>query len=378
MKDRPIYNLRTLYYLLTQKSVRLLLQKITAETSVVLADVSKWQAEIDFTKMKSGGLAGVICKCGQADYPDPKFGTNWLRARGVLPRGTYWYFDSRVSPQKQAQLWADLIRADPGELPHFADFEENYGGPYGGSRNFRIFLEEFKRLSGLPDDRIAIYTGYYYWIGTVPVAEMDWFGRFDLWLPWYTTNPANVRIPRPWTQAKLLFWQFTDSGDGIRFGVSSRELDLNYFVNGNQSAYITRFNISIGDTPMEEYFIVTSTDVTKYRSLRAGPSVTAAYIGQLPAGAGSVAKARVDDVFTHTETTSTAMAGDRWVHVFEINGAPVDGWMAEIHLGVRYVYLEHVPGPGSDPEPSPLPVLQITVDGGELYETKTIDLNPLP
>ena len=129
---------------------------------------------------------------------------------------------------------------------------------------------------------------------------------------------------------------------------------------------------------MEEYFKVTSTDITKYRSLRSAPNIGGAYIGQLPAGAGNEAKARVDDVFTHAETTSTAMAGDRWVHVFEINGAPVDGWMAEIHLGIRYVNLEHVPAPGPDPEPSPLPVLQITIDGGELYETKTIDLNPLP
>lgn len=216
---------------------------------VLLLDVSKWQGVIDFLKMKAAGVHGVIIKCGQGVLQDPKFTNNWSKAKlAGIPRGSYWFYDSRVDPRVQAGLWWDWIKSDRGGLMYFADYEENYFGPWRGHKYFKIFLQEFQRLSGFPSSKIGIYTGYYYWIANSPttLAELNWFSQFDLWLAWYTTNPANVIIPKPWT--KLILWQYGTVGpdgtpNGEKYGAESIEIDENNF-NGDEQAYKERFSLS--------------------------------------------------------------------------------------------------------------------------------------
>jgi GH25 family lysozyme M1 (1,4-beta-N-acetylmuramidase) len=218
---------------------------ISYANDLLITDTSKWDAAIDYIKMLFAGAGGTILKCGQGSALDPWFKANWALAKFAnIKRGTYWFYDSRVDPWKQAKLWADAIASDTGELPHFADYEEKYGGMYAGINNFTIFLQEFQRLSGLPVERIGIYTGYYYWVehgGTD-----SFFRRFWLWLAWYG-SAGQVIIPKPWTIFELLLWQFTDHADGRAFGVSANELDLSYFVKGRE-VYKSMF----GDIPDTE------------------------------------------------------------------------------------------------------------------------------
>jgi hypothetical protein len=49
-----------------------------------------------------------------------------------------------------------------------------------------------------------------------------------------------------------------------------------------------------------------------------------------------------------TDGSYTAKAGDRWLHVFEANGSPIDGWVAEIHMGVRYLNVEEIGEPDGE------------------------------
>jgi GH25 family lysozyme M1 (1,4-beta-N-acetylmuramidase) len=365
MKDKPIYNLRTLWYLLSQSSKRLRVSEpvIYSQTSVLLADVSRWEGDIDFALMKARGITAVIIKCGQAYYPDPKFGTYWLAARAAgLPRGSYWFYDSRETPQKQAQLWADLIRSDPGEVMHFADFEEYYGGSYAGWQNFKVFLAEFQRLSGLPDSKIGIYTGYYYWIGKVPASEMPWFSKFRLWLASY--NPAsNVLIPQPWSNATTVLWQYTDHGDGVYFGCASAELDLNYYVNGDLAHFESAFGLIESESENGG-----NTTMDTWRVNVAGLNIRS--------GAGSgygtlgTALGKDDLVFGSLDFAT------QWVHFNAIQrvGQPaqsLDGWCAAYPASAS-PYLVKV-----TPSAPTLPVLTISIDGGDLYESKAVDLNPL-
>lgn len=382
MKNKPIYNLRTILYLLSHSDSRLVLPKnISFRDTVKIPDCSFWQDLIDFLKMKSAGAAGVILRAGQAYYPDKKFATNWMGARSDgLPRGSYWFYDSRETPEKQARVWADLIRADPGELPHFADFEESYGGPYGGWQNFKKFLIEFQRLSGLPDDCIGVYTAYYYWIGKVPAAEMDWFGKYLLWLAWYA-DASVVKIPRPWTQSTLLFWQFTSSGPGYELGVSSAEIDLSYYVNGDLEDFQNRFSLKPLPPPESDmpYLKISSTDINTGRILRMDHVVTSTRIGSMPGNGSALAYA--NDVYTHpvdiiSGASRIAAKGDRWVHIYEIDGEAVNGWMAEVHLGTRLLNVETI-NPAPDPSPTPLPVLHVKITGMPGYPDLDVDWNPL-
>lgn len=219
-------------------------QTIMIQSSVKLTDVSFWQSEIDFVKMKSAGIKGTIIRAGQNNWLDSRFAENWSKAKAAgLPRGSYWFYDSRNSPKSQAELWWSLIKNDKGELFHVADFEENYGGGFGTKAHFREFIVEFQKLSGLPNKRIGIYTGYYWWgsrIGNDP-----WFSQYPLWLAWYSAM-ENVKVPAPWTE--LALWQYSDRGDGKAHGVSSESIDLNWW-RGNEADFNNYFGLNETQPP---------------------------------------------------------------------------------------------------------------------------------
>ena len=121
-------------------------------TNVIGPDVSFYQDDpetpqgIDFVKMrKSAGY--VIIRAGQNSWVDSEFKISWRQAKlAGLPRGSYWFYDSRTEPKKQAELWVQQFGGDFGELPLFADFEESYMGPYRGWKNWYTFLERLKQL----------------------------------------------------------------------------------------------------------------------------------------------------------------------------------------------------------------------------------------
>jgi len=224
--------------------------------NVIGPDVSFYQDDpetpqgIDFVKMRAS--AGyVIIRAGQNSWVDSDFKVNWREAKlAGLPRGSYWFYDSRTEPKKQAELWVQQFGGDFGELPLFADFEEAYGGAYKGWRNWYTFLERLKTLVG--GHEIAIYTAYYYWRDNAPNAttqttNLNYFKQYPLWIANYsTTEPL---VPLPWKKGEWLFWQYTEVGDGKLYGVESKGIDLNYF-NGDLAAFRARFNLS--DTPIPD------------------------------------------------------------------------------------------------------------------------------
>jgi hypothetical protein len=237
----------SLWHLLRGATRFSLAQGIAVLRIVLLLDVSKWQGTINFVTMVLAGAMGVIIKCGQGAAQDLRFEENWRKAKlAGMPRGSYWFYDSRVDPKQQAANWWNWIKTDPGELIHFADYEEAYGGTWSGWRSFKIFLEEFMRLSGLPPWKIGIYTGYYYWIANSPImsADLNWFSQFPLWLAWYTDDPTQVLIPKPWTS--LLLWQFGTPVEGEKYGAESLEIDENWFT-GDEQTYRNYFKLD-GET----------------------------------------------------------------------------------------------------------------------------------
>ncbi|MBT3337200.1 MAG: SH3 domain-containing protein [Anaerolineae bacterium] len=290
-------------------------------------DVSFYQDDnetpegIDFTKMKARSDF-VIIRAGQNQWIDPDFMTNWVAAKEAgLPRGSYWYYDSRIEPQRQAELWRDALGDDRGELPLFADFEENYGGPYGGWRKWYAFLEYLKDV--MPEKEIVVYTGYYYWKENAPSADthassLEYFHQYPLWIANYGVNKPNV--PAPWGENEWILWQYTEHGDGPGYGVESLGIDLNYF-NGDSVAFRERFNISDAPPPVAVKYTV---DL----SLREGPGTDFNALGTL----------------AHDEIVTKLAQNDvgSWFKVQREDGEI--GWTATTHL-----VMEDTPIPGPEP-----------------------------
>jgi lysozyme len=357
---------------------------IVIQTLVQLADVSFWQGVIDFIKMKASGLAGVIIRAGQNTWEDTKFKINWALAKAAgLARGSYFFYDSRVDPSRQAELWWNLIKGDTGELVHVADFEENYGGAFGKVEHFKAFLQRFQELSGLPNDRIAIYTGFYWWIERV--GPDSWFARYQLWLASYGSMSA-ARIPVPWSAINLHFWQYTASGDGPGHGVSSQEIDLNWYCC-DLVAYNKRFPLATGEIPppqgepMTDYlFSITPTEANGCKVRPEPDTGNSAFTIALPFGKlayGNERKTIAEDRFENGVQVNRA--GDIWLKVEEVNGVKLSepGYIAEIHLGRRWATIAQInQPPPTEPQPDELVITQTFASPGYVSQTVTTILKP--
>ena len=221
---------------------------------IIGPDVSFYQddpntpPEINFERMNQSADF-VIIRAGQNLWVDSDFKNNWRRAKEAgLPRGSYWFYDSRADPKQQAELWFNLLSGDLGELPLFLDLEEDYRGPFTGWQHWKTFLDRLKALVGSKD--VGIYTAYYYWNNSAPFSQpsdLEYFHRYPLWIANY--GVSEPLVPKPWGANEWLFWQFTASGDGPAYGAESLEIDLDYF-NGDAQAFAQRFNVPVPGDPV--------------------------------------------------------------------------------------------------------------------------------
>lgn len=281
--------------------------------NIIGTDVSFYQDDpqtpegINFVKMRANAEY-VIIRAGQNLWTDRDFKVNWREAKlAGLPRGSYWFFDSRADPKNQAELWAAQFNGDFGELPLFADFEESYGGPFKGWRNWKVFLESIKQL--IPGKEIGIYTAYYYWnTNTVSAgasaADLAYFKQYPLWVANY--GVSTPLMPKPWTD--WTFWQFTERGDGKLYGVESGNIDLNYF-NGDLDAFRARFGLKppVEPDPITKLYRVTATSLV----VRKGPGITYEQIG------GVFLNDVVEEVDANSDRT--------WLRIRKSDGS-VTGW----------------------------------------------------
>lgn len=220
-------------------------------TNVIVPDVSFWEDRndtpqgVDFSKMRSQA-SGTIIRAGQGSWNDEDFIVNWKAAKGILPRGAYWFYDSRYAPLAQAARFVGLLKDNLPEMEVWLDYEETYNGPFKGWKNFAVFVAEVQRL--LPICKIGIYTAYYYWLANSPnpvteKASLEWFNQFPLWLAWYTSSPEIVKIPKPWTS--MLYWQYSAKNSlGTSYGVESAEIDLSYF-QGSLDDFKLRYKLDV-------------------------------------------------------------------------------------------------------------------------------------
>jgi len=205
-------------------------------------DISVWQDDnstaqmMDFAKAKAAGARFAFIKTSERMAADPDFMMNWKNAKAAgLPRGGYHFLRWDISGLYQARVFCALLKDDPGELPPVADFEAPIkDGKYPSNALLWQFLEEVENLLGR---KPMIYTSPGYWSSYGKIKDTSRFdakwGYFPLWIAHYT-KADKPTVPPPWTA--WAFWQYTSTGDGLRYGAESKGLDLNWF-NGDQAEF---------------------------------------------------------------------------------------------------------------------------------------------
>ena len=94
-------------------------------------DISHWNGDIDFDKVKASGIEFVIIKAGGSDrgfYKDPKFEANYKKAKAAgLFVGAYYFVGKKfygiLSGASDARRFIDMLKGMQFEYPVFLDVE---------------------------------------------------------------------------------------------------------------------------------------------------------------------------------------------------------------------------------------------------------------
>ena len=199
-------------------------------------DISFWQGIVNFVKMKLAGAAFVIIRAGSCNsvtgalYWDYCVATNAEGAEEAdLPKGFYWYYREFgiEHAKKQARFFWDAIREWTIEEGLFCDVEV-YNAQL---KNVVAFMDELKRVSCLPDEKLGIYSRALLWNSLA--GDNSPFKRFLCWVaryhatvdhPWNSWPAGHMQ---PWDEYDYWQWSADGNNRGAEFGVDSDDIDLN-------------------------------------------------------------------------------------------------------------------------------------------------------
>ncbi|MDR6818052.1 lysozyme [Neorhizobium sp. 2083] len=186
-------------------------------------DVSRWQGDIDWPKLRTQGANFAYIKATDGgDHLDPMFKTNWRRAKEAgIKRGAYHFFYWCRTAGEQADWFIRNVPRDPDALPPVIDVEwngeSNCKAKLSRARvleKMQVFMDKLERFYG---QRPIIYTAPDFYEDNLSGELLN----YPFWLRAVAQHPSKVYPGRKW-----LFWQY--SGSGLSHGVEGK-IDLNVF-----------------------------------------------------------------------------------------------------------------------------------------------------
>jgi len=194
-------------------------------------DVSKWQGDIDWNRVRKAGVDFVFMKATEGgDHTDARFESYWRGARAAgIPHAPYhFYYFCRPAREQAAWFIANVPR-ESVQLPPVLDVEWNHASKTCTTRpdpeKVRIEMKVWMDIVGRHyGKRPIIYT---------PVdfhrENLDGhFQGYQFWLRSVAAHPQDIYPNHPWT-----FWQYT--GTGMMPGIKG-DTDINAFA-GSKSQW---------------------------------------------------------------------------------------------------------------------------------------------
>ena len=190
---------------------------------ITCVDISEFQQNIDFNKMKNDGIKAVIIRAGygrETSQKDTMFESHYRNAKEAgLKIGAYWYSyaDSVDDAEKEAKACLECVENKYFDMPIYYDLEDHSIVKLGKTRLTAI-AERFCETIKKSNYRAGVY------------ANLNWFNnyldydklnkRYSIWLAQYNdVNELNCDI-----------WQNSSSG---RVSGYDGRLDTNVIFNDN-------------------------------------------------------------------------------------------------------------------------------------------------
>ena len=190
-----------------------------------LIDISHWQGNIDFARVKASGIEGVIIKAGGSDagfYKDNMFEKNYANAKAVgLYVGAYYFVGSGCVSTNDgladAKRFEEIIKGKQFDLPVYIDVETTPISKKVGTTDATIAFCDYLENKGY-------FTGVYASdiSGFKDRLQLDRLKRFTLWVARYGSRP---QYATNWN-----VWQYSSTGrvNGINGNVDMNECNRDF------------------------------------------------------------------------------------------------------------------------------------------------------
>lgn len=184
-------------------------------------DVSKWQGNIDWNRVKASGVDFAILRAGYGSVSSQKdvtFEDNYQNAKAAgIPVGAYHYSYAKdvAGAKKEAQTFLEWIKGKQFEYPVVFDIEES--ATYNLGRNtVSEIIKTFCSIVEAAGYYVSVYTNKN-WLDHVVSDEVK--SKYDTWLAQWTSTPSYI--------GPYGMWQYTSSG--VVDGISGRvDMDIAY------------------------------------------------------------------------------------------------------------------------------------------------------
>ena len=190
---------------------------------VTCVDVSEFQQNIDFNKMKNDGIKAVIIRAGygrETSQKDTMFESHYRNAKEAgLKIGAYWYSyaDSVDDAEKEAKACLECIENKYFDMPIYYDLED-YSMIKLGKTKLTAIAERFCETIKKSNYKAGVY------------ANLNWFNncldydklkkKYSIWLAQY--NSVN--------ELSCDIWQNSSTGRVSGYG---KNIDTNIIFNEN-------------------------------------------------------------------------------------------------------------------------------------------------
>ncbi len=181
--------------------------------TMVGIDVSKWQGNIDFNKVKAAGCEFVIMRCGvyyEKEFKlDPTFKTNYANAKAAGLKVGIYYASTDATPDEvrdNANKLIDALNGDKLDFPVTFDWEN-----FGHIQRYKISLNDLSNLYDVFEEtckargyETMLYASKYYLTEIWKPAD-----SVTVWLAQYNKKVTYT--------GSFYMWQVSDCGkiDGI-------------------------------------------------------------------------------------------------------------------------------------------------------------------
>lgn len=182
--------------------------------AIKVIDVSRYQGEIDWAKVKAAGVRGAMLKTVSTNksfggiYIDPYFEKNYAACKRLgIPVGVYYYTYAQDKATADAELakFKEAIAGKVFEYPAVVDVEDNLLKPLSADALTDLVEYAIKTIEGW-----GMYAMVYTYLNySNTELNMKRLEKYDLWLAAYRENR-----PTAWPHG---MWQYSSTGsvDGI-------------------------------------------------------------------------------------------------------------------------------------------------------------------